>query len=155
MKKFPFPSVTVGRLILEKGYEDVITVRDNYVGRGQLPSHRSGCIGFVAPEVRIVVQFLLELAGETEAEGVALEDLVDMAGTMCVDGMGHDCIVYFSGYTEFADPPTEEELGAEALEDAYEPVANPGRTIINNVSGPVNGTVFQIANVAGEVRINR
>lgn len=149
MRKFPFPRVTVDRLILEKGVEDVIRLHDNYVGKGE----RRSCIGFVAPEVRVVVQFLLELAGETEAEGVELEDLVVMAGTMCVDGMGKDdCIVYFPGYAKFEEPPSEEVV---AVEDAPAPSPQLGQTFINSVNGPVTGSVFQIASLRGEVKDHR
>lgn len=140
MRKFPFSKEAIERLIREKGYDDVIKLKDNYVGRG----HDKHCVGFIAPEVRCVVQFLLELAGETEAEGVELEDLIIAAGTYCVDNMGFDAIVYFPTYYEFAEAETD-----------IKPVTRPSRTIINSNTGTVNGSLFQVANVEGVVKDHR
>lgn len=118
MRTFPFTREVVERVIKDQGYDDVIKIYDRYVGRGMLPATREGCVGFVGPEVRNVVQLLLELAGETEAEGVELEDLVVMTGTMCSDNMGlRGAVVYFPSYTGFAEP--KEEQAPEALPDDH------------------------------------
>lgn len=155
MKAFPFPKETVERLILEKGYDDVIKLKDNYVGRG----YDKWCIGFIAPEVRCVVQFLLELAGETEAEGVELEDLVDVVSTMCSDSFGHDVIVYFPNYDKFAElyvnADTEEPADMSAAGDYLGSLIGEPRptSVVNSITGSqINGSAFMIGHVSGEVK---
>lgn len=140
MRAFPFTRQVIDRVLEEDGWNEVIKVNDHYVGRGT----SKACMGFVAPEVRVVASFLVRLAGETEAEGVELEDLVAATQVYCVDGMGkNDVIVYFPNYVL---------LDGEDAE--HKTVANPGRTIINNVQGAVNGGVMQIASVDGGVYIH-
>jgi hypothetical protein len=105
MRSFPFTEEVVLRVLEEDGWDEIIKVRANYTGKGM---HRA-CVGFEAPEVRNVSAFLVRLAGETEAEGVDLEDLIDATGTMCSDNMGHDVIVYFPNYDKFAEPTEVED----------------------------------------------
>lgn len=137
MRAFPFCREAIERVLEEDGWSEIIKVHDSYTGRGL----RAACVGFEAPEVRNVAAFLVRLAGETEAEGVELEDLVEVTTIMCSDGMGkNNVIVYFPNYV---------------LLDGDGKETKPTRRGGNSVTGSVTGSLVQIANAVGEVRINR
>jgi hypothetical protein len=133
MKEFPFPEEVVLRVLEEDGWNEIIKVRANYTGKGM---HKA-CVGFEAPEVRNVAAFLVRLAGETEAEGVELEDLVDVTCTMCSDNMGkNNVIVYFPGCDKFA----EQYVNAEDTDAEWPAVSD--ESVDMSAAGRMFGTLL-------------
>ena len=95
MRSFPFTKEVIERVLEEDGWDEIVHIRENYVGRGEA----RGCFAMTAPDTRNVMAFMVRLAGETEAEGVELTDLVEAVTNARWDSMGYDVIVYFPGYT--------------------------------------------------------
>jgi hypothetical protein len=107
MKPFPFSKNMIDKVLTDDdGWDEFIKVRENYVGKGQ----SYGCMAFTAPDVRNVMAFMVRLAGETEAEGVELTDLIDAVTNVRWDSMGRDeVIVYFPEYTLTDRFPDEDD----------------------------------------------
>lgn len=112
MKVFPFTEEVVLRVIGETGLK--VRPHTNYTGRGMqgVLADRT-CVGFIVPDENTITSFLLWLGGETEAEGVDLEDLVEAARNMRKDNLGNDLIAYFPSYAEFAEPTRDDDTGNE------------------------------------------
>jgi len=93
--EFPFTQETVERLLEESSLADVVRIRPSYTGRGYVPAG----IGFELPDTRTLVALWCVFAGNTEAEGIELDDLTDAIHKQQQDNMGHDLIVYYPGVT--------------------------------------------------------
>lgn len=100
---FPFSREVVERVIDDYELTD-IRIRDSYSGRGM---YGKECIGFVTPDINLVVQLLLALSAEPYESGVTR--LMEVADNMLTDSMGRDMIVYFSNYHSFDGEDTDDE----------------------------------------------
>jgi len=106
MDVFPFSRGAVQTAIEEFDLLD-IRIYEDYSGRGM---YGKEALGFVVPDVSLVVQLLLVLSSKLDSSGFnSLLKVMSVAYNMRTDSMGRDIIVYFPDFHGFLDDEEDED----------------------------------------------